>query len=94
MLLDHRPATVEQRVLVGNWEGDLLVGRLSQSAIGTLVDRTSRYLKRVHLPAGHSAEQLWLGLTEVMRRLPQQTRLTLTWDQGSEMAYHDRVVSG
>jgi IS30 family transposase len=92
LLLDHRPATAEQRVRVGDWEGDLLVGRMSRSAIGTLVDRTSRYLKLVHLPAGHSAEQLWLALTEVMRRLPQQARLTLTWDQGSEMACHDRVA--
>jgi transposase, IS30 family len=86
LLLDHRPATAEQRVRVGDWEGDLLVGRLSKSAIGTLVDPTSRYLKLVHLPAWHSAEQLWLALTEVMRRSPQQARLTLTWDQGSEMA--------
>ena len=92
LLLDRRPAAVEQRVRVGDWEGDLLVGRMSQSAIGTLVDRTSRYLKLVHLPAGHSAEQLWLALTEVMRRLPQQARLTLTGDQGSEMACHDRVA--
>lgn len=78
LLLDHRPATVEQRVRVGDWEGDLLVGRMSQSAIGTLVDRTSRYLKLVHLPVGHSAEQLLLALTEVMEALLQHARLTLT----------------
>jgi transposase, IS30 family len=92
LLLDHRPAAVEQRVRVGDWEGDLLVGRMSQSAIGTLVDRTSRYLKLVHLPVGHSAEQLLLALTQVMASVPQQARLTLTWDQGSEMAYHDRIA--
>jgi IS30 family transposase len=92
LLLDRRPTAVEQRVRVGDWEGDLLVGRMSQSAIGTLVDRTSRYLKLVHLPAGHSAEQLWLGLQAVMATVPEQARLTLTWDQGSEMAYHDRVA--
>jgi IS30 family transposase len=57
------------------------------------VDRASRYLKLVHLPAGHGAERLWLALTEVMRRLPQQARLTLAWDQGSEMACHDRAPS-
>jgi transposase, IS30 family len=93
LLLDRRPATVEQRVRVGDWEGDLLVGRMRQSAIGTLVDRTSRYLKLVYLPAGHSAEQLWLALQTVMTTLPEQARLTLTWDQGSEMAYHDRVAA-
>ena len=84
---------MEQRLRVGDWEGDLLVGRLSQSAIGTLVDRTSRYLKLVHLPSGHGAEQLWRALTEVMATLPQATRLTLTWDQGSEMAWHDRIAA-
>jgi IS30 family transposase len=46
----------------------------------------------VHLPAGHSAEQLWLALTQVMTTLPDQARLTLTWDQGSEMAWHDRIA--
>jgi IS30 family transposase len=65
---------------------------MSQSAIGTLVDRTSRYLKLVYLPAGHSAAQLWLALQMVMATLPEQAWLTLTWDQGSEMAYHDRVA--
>jgi len=80
-------------VRVGDWEGDLLVGRSSQSAIGTLVDRTSRYLKLVHLPAGHSAERLWVALIEVMAIVPEQARLTLTWDQGSEMAYHDRIAT-
>jgi transposase, IS30 family len=93
LLLEHRPAAVEQRVRVGDWEGDLLVGRLSQSAIGTLVDRTSRYLKLVHLPSGHGAEQLWRALTKIMATLPQATRLTLTWDQGSEMAWHDRIAA-
>jgi transposase, IS30 family len=92
-LLDHRPAAVEQRARVGDWEGDLLVGRSSQSAIGTLVDRTSRYLKLIPLPSGHSAEQLWAALTEVMTTLPQAARLTLTWDQGSEMAWHDRIAA-
>jgi IS30 family transposase len=71
LLLDHRPAAVEQRIRVGDWEGDLLVGRMSQSAIGTLVDRTSRYLKLVHLPVGHSAEQLLLALTQVTATLPR-----------------------
>jgi IS30 family transposase len=93
LLLDHRPPAVEQRLRIGDWEGDLLVGSSSQSAIGTLVDRTSRYLKLVHLPAGHNAEQLWLALTRVMVDLPQHARRTLTWDQGSEMAWHDRIAT-
>jgi IS30 family transposase len=91
LLLEHRPAAVEQRVRVGDWEGGLLVGRSSQSAIGTLVDRTSRYLKLIHLPAGtapNSSGSLHPGHDD----LPQQARLTLTWDQGSEMACHDGIA--
>jgi IS30 family transposase len=92
LLLDHRPAAVQQRVRVGDWEGDLLVGRMRKSAIGTLVDRTSRYLKLVHPPAGHSAEQLLLALSQVMAVVPQQVWLTLTCGQDSEMACHDRIA--
>jgi IS30 family transposase len=91
-LLDHRPPAVEQRLRIGDWEGDLIVGRSSQSAIGTLVDRTSRYVKLIHLPGGHSAELLWHALTDVMLALPEHARRTLTWDQGSEMAWHDRIA--
>jgi IS30 family transposase len=51
-----RPAVVEERARIGDWEGDLIVGRSSRSAIGTLVDRRTGYLRLVHLPDGHSAE--------------------------------------
>jgi hypothetical protein len=57
VLIDRRPAIVEDRVRISDWEGDLIVGRMSQSAIGTLVDPTSRYLRLVQLPGGHRAEQ-------------------------------------
>ncbi len=92
-LIDHRPPIVETRTRIGDWEGDLIVGRLSQSAIGTLVDRRSRYVRLVHLPAGHSAEELRLAMQAVLSSLPAAARMTLTWDQGSEMAHHDRLAA-
>ena len=87
-----RPAIVAQRSRVGDWEGDLVVGLSSRSAVATLVDRKSRYLKLVHLPDGHTAEQLVKALTHAMSATPVDKRLTLTWDQGSEMARHDLVA--
>ena len=92
-LIDARPLAVEDRRRVGDWEGDLIVGRMSQSAIGTLVDRRSHYLRLVHLPAGHSAESFRHALEPVLASLTAAARLTLTWDQGSEMAHHDRLAA-
>ena len=92
-LIEHRPPVVELRTRLGDWEGDLIIGRSSQSAIGTLVCRRTRYLKLVHLPAGHSAEALLAGIRLTMAHLPAVARKTLTWDQGSEMASHDQIAS-
>ena len=61
---------------------------MSQSAIGTLVERRSRLVRLVHLPDGHSASRCRAAIEEVMASLPASARLTLTWDQGSEMAEH------
>jgi IS30 family transposase len=65
---------------------------MSRSAIGTLVDRRTGYLRLVHLPDGHTAEQLRVGMLPVLTRLPALARQTLTWDQGSEMACHDLLA--
>jgi IS30 family transposase len=92
LLIDDRPAIVDDRSRVGDWEGDLIVGRMSRSAIGTLVDRVSLYVRLVHLPHGHSAEHLRTALVPLLDSLPEAVRLTLTWDQGSEMARHDQLV--
>jgi IS30 family transposase len=93
LLIDQRPPEVEARLRVGDWEGDLIVGRLGQSAIGTLVDRRSRYLRLVCLPDGHNAEQHRVAMELVLASLPAASLLTLTWDQGREMAYHDQLAS-
>lgn len=93
LLIDQRPAVVEDRVRIGDWEGDLIVGAKGRSAIGTLVDRTSRYVRLVHLPHGHAAQALTDALESLVEHLPQPARRTLTWDQGSEMARHDLVAA-
>jgi IS30 family transposase len=89
VLIHHRPLIVEARTRIGDWEGDLIVGKHSRSAIGTLVDRTSRAVRLIHLPHGHNAEAFVDAFGHVLARLPNLARRTLTWDQGSEMARHD-----
>ncbi|WP_322756594.1 IS30 family transposase [Frankia sp. Cas3] len=92
LLIDRCPAVVEARSRIGDWEGDLVIGRGSRSAVGTLVDRRSRYLKLVHLPDGHGADALLAAMIPLLDGLPAAARWTLTWDQGSEMARHDRLA--
>jgi transposase, IS30 family len=87
-LIDSRPPSVEDRGRLGDWEGDLIVGRSSQSAIGTLVERRSRLVRLVHLPDGHSAVRCREAIEVVLASVPAAARRTLTWDQGSEMAEH------
>jgi len=82
---------VQDRTRVGDWEGDLVVGQMSRSAVATLVDRRSGFLRLVHLPGGHRADQLLAALNTAMVTIDQQSRLTLTWEQGIEMASHDQV---
>jgi len=91
-LIDSRPEQALQRQRIGDWEGDLIIGRSSRSAIGTLVDRSSRYLRLVHLPASHDAQAVRDGLLSVLASLPDAARITLTWDQGSEMALHEQIA--
>lgn len=92
-LIDRRPPVVETRERIGDWEGDLIVGRMSQSAIGTLVERRSRCVRLLHLPHGHSAEALRHAMATMVEAVPDVARLTLTWDQGSELAQHDLLAA-
>ena len=103
VLISARPDEVDDRAVPGHWEGDLIVG-IDSSAIGTLVERTTRFTLLLHLPrmedhgrprvkngpalAGHGAEAVRDAIAAVIVTLPQQLRRSLTWDQGAEMAQH------
>jgi IS30 family transposase len=90
IMISERPAEAEDRAVPGHWEGDLIIGKGSRSAIGTLVERSSRYVMLLRLPNGRSAEEVRIALTRQIRKLPKELRRSLTWDQGNEMAEHVR----
>ncbi|MGX1480859.1 UNVERIFIED_CONTAM: IS30 family transposase [Streptomyces canus] len=92
VLIDRRPPVIELRERLGDWEGDLVVGARSQSAVATLVDRRTRYLRLVPLLEGHSAGQVRDALIATLSTLPERARRSLTWDQGSEMARHHELA--
>ena len=88
VMISERPADVEDRAIPGHWEGDLIIGGGGTSAIGTLVERATRFVLLVHLPARHDAETVRDGLITTIDTLPELLRQSLTWDQGSEMGRH------
>jgi IS30 family transposase len=106
ILISQRPAEATDRAVPGHWEGDLILG-LDSSAIGTLVERTSRFTMLLHLPrmhghggprvhngpalAGHGAEAVRDAIAATMTALPTQLRRSLTWDQGAELAQHAQL---
>jgi IS30 family transposase len=89
----ERPAEVDQRVVPGHWEGDLIVGQMSRSAIGTLVERVSGFVMLLHLPGDHGADTVAQAMCTAMATLPQRLRKTLTWDQGIEMRNHAAIAA-
>jgi IS30 family transposase len=94
MLSIHlRPPEVDDRLFPGHWEGDLIKGRANASAVGTLVERSSRLLILVHLPHPQpaSAANVLQAFTDKLRSIAQPMRQSMTYDQGSEMARHKEL---
>jgi IS30 family transposase len=92
VMISERPAEVADRAVPGHWEGDLIMGSACKSAIGTLVERSTRLVMLLHLPDGHNAEQVRVAMQNKIMRLPAELRRSLTWDQGKEMADHARFT--
>ncbi|MBB4264200.1 IS30 family transposase [Bradyrhizobium sp. CIR3A] len=106
IMISERPAEAADRAVPGHWEGDLILG-LGSSAIGTLVERTrasqcyctfwlagqcdAPRKKNGPALAGHQAEAVRDAMSRTIITLPEELRRTLTWDQGAEMAQHDRL---
>jgi IS30 family transposase len=88
VMISQRPAEVEDRAVPGHWEGDLIVGKGNKSAVGTLVERSTRYVMLLHLPGDHSAETVRDAMTAKIKTLPEHLFRSITWDQGTEMAQH------
>ncbi len=89
--ISERPAEVEDRAVPGHWEGDLILGKNGRSAIGTLVERSSRFVVLLHLPKDHGPAAVEEAMIAATQRLPQTLWKTLTWDRGVEMRNHTRI---
>ena len=91
-MIDKRPTEVEDRKQAGHWEGDLIVGLGSISAMVTLRERKTQYGIIVNLPQDHTAASVNAAITKAFATLPRQLKRTLTWDQGIELAWHERLT--
>lgn len=87
-----RPLEVAGRAVAGHWEGDLVMGR-RPSAVATLVERQTRFVRLVRLPDGYKADQVRARLVDDLTQIPPALRLSLTWDRGREMAEHQELTS-
>jgi transposase, IS30 family len=88
VMISERPAEVEDRALPGHWEGDLIMGEKNGSAVGTLVERSTRYVLLLHLPYGREAIKVNDAMRKAISALPAELVRTITWDQGREMSSH------
>lgn len=93
-MIDERPAEASDRVQAGHWEGDLIMGPGNRSAIGTLVERTTRFLVLLHMPQGvPTTATVRQAVSAALGALPEGLARTLTWDQGKELAQHQQITT-
>jgi IS30 family transposase len=92
VLISERPAEIEDRAVPGHWEGDLIIGKDSKSQVGTLVERSTRFVMLVRLPHDRMAHTVRKAIARKITHLPQALKRSLTWDQGSEMSEHARFT--
>ena len=90
IMISERPPEIEDRAVPGHWEGDLIIGKGGKSAVGTLVERSTRYVMLLWLPGDHSAEAVRTAMTAKIATLPKHLMRSITWDQGTEMSQHLR----
>jgi IS30 family transposase len=90
-LIDDRPVEVSERLVPGHWEGDLIMGKENLSQVGTLVERTTLFVALVKLSDAR-ADTVAKGFSTVLKRFKSQMRLSMTYDQGSEMSQHKKLT--
>jgi IS30 family transposase len=93
VMISERPAEADDRAVPGHWEGDLIIGKDCRSAIGTLVERSTRFVVLLHLPSGRDAHHVEQAMRQAITALPGELARTITWDQGSEMARHAQFTT-
>jgi IS30 family transposase len=92
VMIADRPPEADDRAVPGHWEGDLILGESGRSAVGTLVERTTRLVLLLHLSNGRSADNVDAAMRKAIATLPRELCKTITWDQGAEMANHARFT--
>lgn len=88
--ISERPAEAQDRAVPGHWEGDLIIG-CDGTAIGTLVERSTRFTILLHLPGDHTADTVAAAMISEMGKLPDHLRRSITWDRGTELAEYARI---
>jgi len=89
--ISQRPPEVADRAVPGHWEGDLVMGIAGGVAVGTLVERSTRFTILLHLPGRHDADTVAAAMVKEMSQLPEHLRRSLTWDRGTELARYDKI---
>jgi IS30 family transposase len=92
VMISQRPAEAADRAVPGHWEGDLIIGKNQGSAVGTLVERSTRFVMLLHLPENHGAEAVETAMRRAITTLPELLCKSITWDQGAEMYGHARFT--